>query len=1752
MSTKDNTPTIHNLPGLSAIAYRIGDYGSFNRRMWAHLTKKLRSEIPALSRLTTRDRDDAGIALLDAWAIVADVLTFYQERIANEGYLRTATERQSIVELTRTIGYELHPGVAASTYLAFTVDETPGGPREALIPIGTGIMSVPSSLDELPQTFETGEDFLARVEWNAFKPRSAKPQVISRIAGGSAWKLQVDGEAKNGQPVYLYLKGIDTQLKPGDRLLLMDGEDANTTGFLLKLETVESVATAGYTRVSWFKGEEQELQSPFKGNEGEIFTYQTPRVFAFRQKASLFGHNAPAWKDYGPLVERDIFQIGLDLKKLQPDDPQKTQEQWKGSEQIGLFNADINCLISTDRYLIAGTAGSGIFRRVLDNTETQWVSANNGLINPIAGVASFHVRSLAIDVKNNYLYAGTAGGGVFRSLNNGDSWFPIPFPRINRPRSIILLNKVVHALTVYDKGNNHYILAGTDTGIFRTNYEDTNPIWKGTKANEFKGELSGKSVYSLLTIEADIGTAIIDNSAVSGDSSKIQTIIVKDIYGKINEVTSIRIGSKEIQVSKIEKNELTINTVFDELKAGERIFFKSSKQIYILAGTDNGIYCSADGGDSWFELGLQNKKDKIIYSLAAYNAGEKFYIFAGATGKIYRSEDLRSSWEKKIELSNDESMDIKKGKPRIGSLMAEKKEAPNFVLFAATEVGVFYSEDNGENWEPINRDLPTRNVTSLVTTDKATNPEEKKVRLFAGTRLSRFGEDEWANFEILEPHIDLDTLYPQILQNSWIALVRNKEVKGYRVEDVLKVLRTDFGLDNEVTRITTDAVVDELKYFELRTTEVLIQSDLIELAQKPFSVETRQHQIFGDPIRENEIVLNEYVAGLSPGKRLIVSGKRMSIEVSDIGGAFYQKLGDTSWLPINTNLLAQEVQVFALNPDSKYLFSGTQNGVFKLELDSLPSDGSQLESEWQVIENNGLTNTNIKALAVTSNNQLVAGTPTGIFIRDESSVEWKSKLNDKQVRSIALLDNDILLAGTSNGLFLSNDAGEKWQSAGLNNVDIQALAVGSRRGGRVEIYAGTANDGVFLSVQDGLSWQQVSQTRSLKTAVRVKGRFVTGVSPALTKLLSTSFLGRTPAKFSFMNIAGRNIEVLNVREEDNTVELAEAVGGDVPEESLATINNGLINQNVTALAVDGDQVFAGTAGSGIFYSDDSGKTWRSLSSQPDDLNIRCLAAHSEENLLLAGTASGGVFLSQNRGASWQALTLGLSSVDIQTVAIAKKKNSDDLHLFAGGLGILQSHDNLEQVNVRVGDRLQLMKPPVLSPPELQPKPKDADPDAEVIDPDHPDTLWRWSGRDRDGFEGYLDAPRKRIILHPAAEEEEEIVSEFAVVQTAPTDQQVPLLKLKEPLQNSYDPATVKILANVVPATHGETVEQTLGSGDALTANQSFVLGQLPLTYVAADTPSGAKSTLEVRINDILWKEAERLYGLNDRAENYVVRHDYEGNAILTFGDGEQGVRLPTGQENVRAKYRYGLGLGGNLGAGSLSLLKTSPPGIKAAINPVPATGGAEPETKDTAREKAPRTVRTLERIVSLQDFEDFARGFAGIGKALATPIRQGGTQTVHITVAGLGGATVEPTSSLYESLVAAIDAARDPFQVVVQVDSYTKILFNLEAKIVVNARYEAEKVLEQLQSDLFQYFSFPQRQFGQPVTTSEIIARIQGIEGVEATDLDRLYLQGQARLLEPTLTAMPAQWDETTNLIQPAQLLLLNPKGLTLTPVPTL
>ena len=109
-----------------------------------------------------------------------------------------------------------------------------------------------------------------------------------------------------------------------------------------------------------------------------------------------------------------------------------------------------------------------------------------------------------------------------------------------------------------------------------------------------------------------------------------------------------------------------------------------------------------------------------------------------------------------------------------------------------------------------------------------------------------------------------------------------------------------------------------------------------------------------------------------------------------------------------------------------------------------------------------------------------------------------------------------------------------------------------------------------------------------------------------------------------------------------------------------------------------------------------------------------------------------------------------------------------------------------------------------------------------------------------------------------------------------------------------------------PATHGETVSEILGSGDASRPNQRFALKQLPLTYVRADTPTGRRSTLAVRVAETLWEERPTLFAARPaRPRVHDRRPTTRRRPPSLFGDGVEGARLPTGDQNVRATYRKG-------------------------------------------------------------------------------------------------------------------------------------------------------------------------------------------------------------------------------------------------------
>lgn len=375
------------------------------------------------------------------------------------------------------------------------------------------------------------------------------------------------------------------------------------------------------------------------------------------------------------------------------------------------------------------------------------------------------------------------------------------------------------------------------------------------------------------------------------------------------------------------------------------------------------------------------------------------------------------------------------------------------------------------------------------------------------------------------------------------------------------------------------------------------------------------------------------------------------------------------------------------------------------------------------------------------------------------------------------------------------------------------------------------------------------------------------------------------------------------------------------------------------------------------------------------------------------------------------------------------------------------------------------------------------------------------------------------------------------------------LVLKAALQHAYRRDSVGIHGNVARATHGEAVSELLGGGDARVSWQSFELRQPPLTHVSSSTPAdaGARSSLEVRADGVAWHEVPNFFGQPPEARVFVTRLADDGKTTVRFGDGKTGAKPPGGPTNLRARYRKGIGRGGNVRAGQISLLLSRPLGLKEVANPIAATGGADAESLDEVRRNAPLSVRTLGRVVSLSDYADFASAFAGVAKAHAAWVWDGGRRVVALSVAGTDGAAVPAGSPLHGNLLAALAQAGDP-NIPVALLSYTPGLVRMQVRLKINPDYEAPLVLPSADAAVRQALAFAARDFGEPVAASRVTALLQAVPGVLAVDMDTLYRALEPPALNPILFAASPQSGAAG--LAAAELLTLDPGGLSLEVMP--
>ncbi|MDT5294749.1 MAG: hypothetical protein QOJ76_1629 [Acidobacteriota bacterium] len=1807
---------LYNPPGRSSLSYRAGTYASFLESMLAQVqTQILRTGTAKgrspLASLNVEGPSDIAVALLKAWAVVGDVLTFYQERIINEGYLRTATEPRSVLALVRTIGYVADPGLAAATYLAFTLRDTKSSPAPVTIPAGTGVMSTPTqgqpggsqASTQSPQTFETTSAILARVEWNSLQPYVPTVSV---------------SQAVNNNSTLIYLSGVTTRLKPAAVILLV-GDATDSSGgqkqlLLRTVKTVEPDQTNGYTLVTLEDASAEEaanvplLSPPVDETNLPLVN---PQFFAFRQQAQLFGFNAALWSDAPDNIRK---KYGTPKGGAFVSD--NGSATWQARNQA-MPSAGVRAAIVNEGSFFAGVAGGGVYRLAGDGGA--WQPASSGLTRN-------DVHCLA---RNDFghLFAGTAGGGVFRSTDNGDSWVMISggnvsFQRDEKgnllPVNTRLPNTVVRAIGTYIDTNSGitYVFAGTDNGAYVT-----------------KDDLNGWTSLNQKPSTAANPPAISPPAASPPTSPPINPPINPPATG--NRVLSSTV----------------INTVAVLPYKGGLLAFM---------GTDNSVFTWTPANapnPGWAVVNQNLPPAKILTLLAYVDAGGQSHVLAGTSVGVYRNIDETWAWEfagNGLPLSGSQPG---AAPAPVGALAYSVDANGKAALFAGTGAGLYTSQDDGTSWtlvepalnqtlfsldyEPYQQELDagiigddlsrqftnhsvTLSPASCVTVQSKgsrwliddtsaqrtyvlvydgafinvylTNAGVSAVaadmygRVLAVTPLDGYVQNEWPDFAVNLHRPELDTIHSGILNGSYIAFSEPAQssvegppspvlcspplgspplavtsppapgdtmgTSGQTVSEVYQIQSSTVAPLSEFGRTGTSTVVetnapDTASSFDRRTTNVFLQSEQLPL----LAAQIPQPQ----PVQGNAIQLAGLIQNLGDNQPLALTGRRASaLVVADPGGVLaFKAPGWTSFGLSNT-----DARSLACDSQNR-LFAGTKGGGLFVYTEA---------EGWASLPVGSTKGTSICALACdNSRGQVLAATEGGgFFASGDAGRTWERVTLPvvDDVSAFAFGNGGAWLCGTDGGgVFLSADAGQTWTPAQTapSSTDISSLIVNTKN----DAFAGTKSGGVFRSTDGGGTWRAVNK----------------GLANLDVRALALDASGRL--------FAGTHGGGVFVSADDAA--------------TWRGVNNGLSNRDVQALTFAAGELFAGTSGGGAFNSTDGGLHWNAVPTGVSN-DVRALASDAagrvyaaarnvallssadgtqsiemQSNLLFTADAqfradldlgiiptplgklfdANGVPLTKNATVTTQTSGSRWLVFDGAGVVYLVKHEAGGLNAGADGLDAAAGEDDKQADVLSVylaSHTLQVVAVPS-PPPNVLPQSTDA-------------TLLVWSLFTETNFSGLITARADEISYGPAPATGA-IVGEVGFVQSTESlpNEKYSTVTLASPLVNVYDPNTVVVCANIAPATHGETVPlEVLGSGNASRPNQSFTLKKPPLTYVPSPSSTNlSESTLTIRVSNIVeeggirieagklkgatteemsarWTEVGTLYDAGPHDHVYMVRSSDKGQATVIFGDGIRGARLTTGRENVVATYRSGIGTAGNLGAGQLTMLKTKPAGVRGVTNPVPAEGGVNPEPMLTARTHAPLTVRTLARIVSLLDYEDFVRTQPGVAKVQVEIIYGGRTRTIYLTIADEDGGPVSPTFT--SDLLAAINLYQASAQKV-QVGSYEPLYFNLKAQVYYDSQFEAKEVQTLVKALLIETFSFERREFGQGLESSELVKLIQGVHGVIAVNLEAFYLVGASEDLATRLSAERAHWDAALKQIRPAQLLLINARnGVTLDMVP--
>ena len=277
-----------------------------------------------------------------------------------------------------------------------------------------------------------------------------------------------------------------------------------------------------------------------------------------------------------------------------------------------------------------------------------------------------------------------------------------------------------------------------------------------------------------------------------------------------------------------------------------------------------------------------------------------------------------------------------------------------------------------------------------------------------------------------------------------------------------------------------------------------------------------------------------------------------------------------------------------------------------------------------------------------------------------------------------------------------------------------------------------------------------------------------------------------------------------------------------------------------------------------------------------------------------------------------------------------------------------------------------------------------------------------------------------------------------------------------------------------------------------------------------------------------WTARGDLLGSPDDAAEFVVEIDNRRRPHLRFGDNQHGRRPSLGQM-FSAVFRVGNGSRGNIGAEAISAILRPGGGFQRVRNPLPATGGADPEPMEEVRQFAPVAFRTQNRAVTLEDYAEMAQRFPGVQQARAEFRWLASWYTVVLAVDRLGGKPID------EAFRTGLLAHMEQFRMAgydLEVCEPVAVPLDIVVHVCLRPGTSRTAVHRELQERLGSgrrgLFHPDRLTFGQRIYASQILAQAAAVAGVDHARMVRFK-----RLREPAGTELDDGYLEVSGIEMP-------------------